>query len=111
MGDSKPEIELQDAVDDFEASDLLDAITAFEEDSEISSVIRTASVVGSARYTLPTSDDEEAPEVTCELTDEFPDEHTTRSSRTIGHGLRPLRAAEHLQAEEDTPNVVVRIDI
>ncbi len=111
MGDSKKPIELEDAVDDFDASDLLDAIAEFDEESEISSVIRAAKVVGSARYILPTSDDAEAPEVTCDLMDEFPDERETQSSRSIGHGLRPLRQAQHLESDEDTPNVVVRIDI
>jgi hypothetical protein len=35
----------------------------------------------------------------------------TSASRTVGHGLRPLVPAEHFESDDDTPNVVVRIDI
>lgn len=110
MGDSKPEIELQDAVDDVDADDLLDAVPSFDEDYEISAVVKTAAEVGSAQYTLPTSDDLDAPEVTCTLTEEFPDERVTTSSRTVGHGLRPIVESEQVDVEE-MPKVVVRIEI
>lgn len=118
MGDSRPDMtqdflntQLEDAVDDFDANDLLNAVPEFDDVSEISAVFRTASQVGSAKYTLPKSDDEEAPEVTCLLTEEFPDERVTSASRTVGHGLRPVVAAEHFEQDEDVPNVVVRIEI
>lgn len=110
MGDSTPEVLLHDAVDDFDVGELLDDMPEFDEKSEISAVIRTAREVGSARYTLPTSEDEEAPEVTCILTEEFPDERATRASRTVGHGLRRVVPAEHFEGDEDTPSVVVRLD-
>lgn len=111
MGDSVPDLELQDAVDEFDVHDLLDAVPEFDDVSEISAVFRTASQVGSSKYTLPTSDDQDAPEVTCFLTEEFPDERVTSASRTVGHGLRPLVLAGRVEHEDDVPNVVVRIDI
>jgi hypothetical protein len=111
MGDSMPDLELQDAVEDFDADDLLDAALGFDDATEISAVFRTASQVGSAKYTLPTSDDQDAPEVTCFLTEEFPDERVTSASRTVGHGLRPVVPAGQLEDDDDVPNVVVRIEI
>lgn len=111
MADSRPEVVLNDVEEDFDDGDLLDAVTEFNDQSEISAVIRSASFVGSASYTLPTSDDEWAPEVTCLLTEEFPDERVTNASRAVGHGLRPVVRVEHFQGEEETPSVVVRIEI
>lgn len=111
MGDSRPEMEMADALEDFDESELLDSVPEFDDKSEISAVIRTAFEVGSAVYTLPASDDEEAPEVTCLLSEEFPDERVTSASRTVGHGLRQVVAAEHFEGDEDTPSVVIRIEI
>ena len=111
MGESKPDIQLHDAVDDVGPDDLLDAVGDFEEHSEISSVIEMSQEVGSTEYTLPKSDDQDAPEVTCTLEEEFPDERVTSASRTVGHGLRPIKEAEKVEIEEDQPNVVVKIEI
>lgn len=111
MGDSRPELDLADAVEDFDENELLDSVAEFDDRSEISAVIRTAFEVGSAVYTLPASDDVDAPEVTCLLSEEFPDERVTSASRTVGHGLRQIVAAEHFEGDEDTPSVVVRIEI
>jgi|SRR5690606_31509606 len=108
MGDSKPEIDLHDAVEDYDSHDLLDAVPDFDEHSEISSVVKAAFDVGRAEYTLPTSEDEDAPEVTCTLAEEFPDERITSASRSVGHGLRKVVQAEKIEGE-DMPNVVVRI--
>jgi hypothetical protein len=110
MGESKPEIELQDAVEDYDSHDLLDAVPDFEEHSEISSVVKAAFDVGRAEYTLPTSEDEDAPEVICTLADEFPDERVTSASRSVGHGLRRIVEPEKVD-NEDVPNVIVRIEI
>jgi len=110
MGDSNPGFDLHDAVEDYDSHDLLDAVADFDEHSEISSVVKTALEVGSAQYTLPTSEHEDAPEVTCTLADEFPDERITSASRSIGHGLRKVVQPEKVESE-DVPNVVVRIEI
>lgn len=113
---SEPEIHLHDAIGDDEvsehlgANDLLDAVGEVEEFSEISSIVKTAQDVGSVEYTLSMSEDEEAPEITCILSDETGDQAIARASRSIGHGLRPVVAAERGTDTEDV-NVVVKIEI
>jgi hypothetical protein len=95
MGDSSPDIELQDAVE-------------FDDISEISTVMRATSSVSRAEWTLTRSDDAEAPEIICTMESE--DEEGVASSRSAGHGPRPLVEAEHV-AVTDGPRVVVTIEL
>jgi hypothetical protein len=100
MGDSSPDIDLQDAVLDF------------DEISEISTVMQATSSVSHSEWTLTRSDDEEAPEITCTMEAEVEEEGgaSVQSSRSAGHGPRPLVQAEHVSVT-DGPRVVVTIEI
>lgn len=98
MGDSAPNIDLDET------------IPVDEEFSDISGVFNPPSELPFARWTLAQSEDTEAPEVICELL--IPDEELARlqarSSRAVGHGLRPIREGDPTEVSVE-PSVVVTI--
>lgn len=108
MGHSSPSIHLSrelhvDAV-------LHGEIPPTEDFSDISGVFNPSPELPLASWTLAHSDDDRAPEVTCEILmfDEELARLQARSSRSIGHGLRPVFVTEKVQVPSE-PSVVVTI--